>query len=134
MIVDTSVWIEYLKPGPSAAGDHLESAIRERSRLVVTETVLMELLSGTTDELVTARRLRLLESFEVVPLAPLVDSLAAARLQRECRRAGESVRNLGDCLIAAVALRIGIPVLHRDRDFEVMGRHCGLRTVSLLDR
>ncbi|MGD8201331.1 type II toxin-antitoxin system VapC family toxin [Ornithinimicrobium sp. W1679] len=133
MIVDTSVWIEYLRPGPSAAGDHLESAIRRRTRLVVPETVVMELLSGTTDELVAARGLRMLESFEVVPLAPLVDSLAAARLQRECRRAGESVRNLGDCLIAAVSLRIGVPVLHRDRDFEVMGRHCGLRTVSLLD-
>lgn len=134
MIVDTSVWIEYLRLGPSAAGDHLESAIRQGTRLVVPETVMMELLSGTTDEIAAARRLRLLESFEVVPLAPVVDSLAAARLQRECRRAGESVRNLGDCLIAAVALRTNLPVLHRDKDFEVMGRHCGLSTVSLLDR
>lgn len=133
MIVDTSVWIEYLRPGESSAGDHLEAAIRQRERLVVTETVMMELLSGTTDELVAARRLRLLESFEVVPLATVVDSLSAAHLQRACRRAGETVRNLGDCLIAAVALRVGIPVLHRDRDFEVLGRHCGLRTVSLLD-
>lgn len=133
MIVDTSVWIEYLRPGPSAAGDHLESLIRQRAPLMVTETVIMELLSGTTDELAAARRLRMLESFEVVPLTPIVDSLSAARRQRECRRGGESVRNLGDCLIAAVALRLGVPVLHRDRDFEVLARHCGLQTVSLLE-
>lgn len=42
------------------------------------------------------------------------------------------MRNLGDCLIASVGLRMGIPVLHRDRDFEVLARHCGLATVSLL--
>ena len=133
MIVDTSVWIEYLRPGPSAAGDHLEAMIREDARIIVPETVMMELLSGTTDELAAAQRLRMLESFDVAPLAPVVDSLAAARLQRACRRAGESVRNLGDCLIAAVALRLTVPVLHRDRDFEVIARHCGLSTVSLLD-
>ena len=133
VIVDTSVWIEYLRPGPSIAGDRLESMIRQGASITVPETVMRELLSGTTDELMAARRLRMLESFEVAPLAPVVDSLAAARLQRECRRGGESVRNLGDCLIAAVALRLAIPVLHRDRNFEVIGRYCGLSTVSLLE-
>lgn len=133
MIVDTSVWIEYLRPGHSAAGDHLESLIRDRRPVMVPETVMMELVSGTTDELTAARRLRMLESFDVVPLTPIADSLTAARLQRECRRAGESVRNLGDCLIGAVAIRLGAPVLHRDKDFEVLARHCGLSTVSLLE-
>lgn len=132
MIVDTSVWIEFLQHGTSVAGDHLEGLIRTRQRLIVPETVLMELLSGSTDEVVIERRRRMLESFDVAPLEPLVDSLAAARLQRDCRRGGESVRNLGDCLIAAVALRLDVSVLHRDRDFEVLRRHCGLQTVSLL--
>ncbi|WP_165700148.1 type II toxin-antitoxin system VapC family toxin [Ornithinimicrobium ciconiae] len=133
MIVDTSVWIEFLRPGPSKAGDHLESLIRQQERLVVPETVLMELLSGTADEVAADRRLRMLESFEVTPTEPVVDSLAAARLQRACRREGESVRNLGDCLIASVSLRLDVPVLHRDRDFEVLRRHCGIQTVSLLE-
>ena len=34
--------------------------------------------------------------------------------------------------IAAVALRMVMPVLHRDRDFEVLRAHCGVPTVSLL--
>jgi len=132
MIVDTSVWIEYLRPGPSAAGDHLQEMIARGDRIVVPETVLLELLSGPTDELAAARRRRLLESFEVAPAQPLADSLRAASLQRECRRAGETVRSLGDCLIAAVALRLDLPVLHRDRDFETLRTHCGVSTVSLL--
>lgn len=133
MIVDTSVWIEFLRPGPSAAGDRLEDEIRQGHRIVVPETVLMELLSGTTDEGLATRRMRMLESFELAPLEPIVDSVTAARLQRTCRRSGESVRNLGDCLIGAVALRLAVPVLHRDRDFEVLRRHCGISTLSLLD-
>nr|WP_281497488.1 PIN domain-containing protein [Ornithinimicrobium sp. F0845] len=123
-----------MRPGRSAAGDHLESLIRGREHLVVPETVMLELLSGTTDEAVAARRRRMLESFDVVPLTPGVDSLTAARLQRQCRRSGDTVRNLGDCLIAAVALRLGIPVLHRDRDFETLSTHCGVPTISLLPR
>ena len=132
MIVDTSVWIEYLRPGASDAGDHLAEMITRGERLVVPETVLLELLSGPTDELVAARRRRMLESFEIAPTEPVADSLRAASLQRECRRAGDTVRSLGDCLIAAVALRMVMPVLHRDRDFEVLRAHCGVPTVSLL--
>jgi len=132
MIVDTSVWIEFLRAGPSSAGDHLASMIRRGEAVTVPETVLMELLSGTTDEAAAVRRHRMLEAFDVVPFAPFVDSVRAASLQRACRRAGESVRNLGDCQIAAVALRLDLPVVHRDRDFEVLAAHTGLRTVSLL--
>ncbi|MGN8027399.1 type II toxin-antitoxin system VapC family toxin [Microbacterium sp. 22242] len=133
MIVDTSVWIEYLRSGPSRAGDRLAALIAAGERIVVPETVLLELLSGPTDEIVAAKRRRMLESFELAPMTPVMDSLRAASLQRECRRAGETVRSLGDCLIASVALRMGLPVMHRDRDFEVLRARCGLETVSLLD-
>lgn len=132
MIVDTSVWIEFLRSGPSDAGDHLASLIEQGARIVVPETVMLELLSGPTDEVVANRRRRMLESFEIAPDEPLADTLRAAALQRECRRAGETVRSLGDCLIAAVALRLELAVLHRDRDFEVLRSHCGVQTVSLL--
>lgn len=131
MIVDTSVWIEYLRPGESAAGERLADRIRAGSRIVVPETVLMEVLSGPTDEATAGRRRRMLEAFEVAAYAPLVDSARAAALQRACRRGGETVRNLGDCLIAAIALRLDLPVMHRDRDFEVLARHAGLGTLPV---
>lgn len=132
MIVDTSVWIEFLRPGAGAAGDHLERMIRAGDPIAVPEVVLMELLSGTTDEALARQRQRMLKAFDVVPTSPIADSLLAATLQRTCRRAGETIRNLGDCQIAAVALRLDVPVLHRDRDFEALARHTGLRTVSLI--
>lgn len=132
MIVDTSVWIDFLRPGSNPAGDRLEEMVTTGERIVVPETVLMELLSGPTDEVVAAQRQRMLEAFDLEPVVPMADSVRAASLQRSCRRGGDTVRNLGDCLIAATALRLDLPVLHRDRDFEVLARHSDLRTESLL--
>ena len=38
-----------------------------------------------------------------------------------------TIRSMLDCLIAAVAIRQGIPVLHSDRDFDALARHTELR-------
>ena len=54
----------------------------------------------------------------------------AASLFRRCRSEGETVRRLIDCLIAAVAIRADVPVLHRDRDFDVLARHTELQIVE----
>ena len=44
-----------------------------------------------------------------------------------CRREGETVRKLMDCLIAAIAIRAGVPILHNDADFDALARHTELR-------
>ncbi len=56
-----------------------------------------------------------------------IDYEEGAALYRHCRRRGETVRNLMDCLIAAVAIRNGTPVLHADADFDVLARHTELQ-------
>ena len=55
------------------------------------------------------------------------DYYDAAALYRRCRRQGETVRKLADCLIAAVAIRAEIPILHNDRDFDTLARHTELQ-------
>ncbi len=92
---------------------------------------MMELLIGTADEPKAALRRRLLQRFHVEPLAPVRDAEDAAAIHRRCRRGGDTVRSLIDCQVAAMALRIGVVVAHRDRDYEVIRRHCGLKTVPL---
>jgi predicted nucleic acid-binding protein len=51
-------------------------------------------------------------------------------MYQACRRAGETVRSPIDCLIAAIAIRVGVPVLHGDGDFDVLSRYTPLRTVT----
>ena len=58
----------------------------------------------------------------MLPTDP-VDYEAATALHRACRRRGDTVRKLVDCLIGAVAARQGAPVLHADADFDTLARH-----------
>jgi predicted nucleic acid-binding protein len=131
LVVDTSAWIEFLKSTGSAVHRRLVEAVESETTIVVPEVVRMELLIGGTSEDWTVRRRRMLDTFDVEPAVPLVDSEAAAAIHRACRRGGETVRNLLDCQVAATAIRMDLPVLHRDRDFEVIARHTRLRVLAV---
>jgi len=56
-----------------------------------------------------------------------VDYDAAAALYRTCRQRGHTVRKLLDCLIAAVAIRGDVPIIHRDTDFDILAQHTALQ-------
>jgi len=63
----------------------------------------------------------LLARAELVPKLP-TDWDDAARIYRAGRRQGVTIRRLVSCLIAAIALRSGEPVLHNDVDFDAIAR------------
>ncbi len=130
MIADTSAWVEYLRATRSPTHLRLRQQIERHQVVLVPELVVMELLAGAADERSARQLRRLLYSFEIVPLAPLVDSERAAALQRSCRATGRTVRNMIDCLIAASALRLGEPVLHQDRDFDSLAACSELAVVG----
>ncbi len=129
VLVDSSVWIAYLRDADGPESEVLDRLIRER-RAATTDVVLLEVLAGTTDEERAVQLRRFLAGAEPLRQESPVDVEQAAALHRACRRAGETPRSLNACLIAAVALRHGVPVLHRDRDFTVLARHTHLRLVD----
>jgi predicted nucleic acid-binding protein len=127
ILADTSAWVEYLRATGSPVHGRLRNLIADEGELVTTEVVMMELLAGESSPEGVAKLRRLLGRFNVLPVEGLADYEAAAELYRRCRAGGETVRNLTDCLIAAVAVRHGATLLHRDHDFEVIARHTPLR-------
>lgn len=86
----------------------------------------MEVLAGARDES-QLRRLRSVLARAVLIPTQATDYEDAATLYRRCRGQGETVRKLLDCLIAAVAIRADVPILHIDADFDVLARHTELR-------
>lgn len=86
----------------------------------------METLAGARDQGELRRLRRLLAHCEYLPVEGPRDYEAAAELYRDCRAGGATVRRLTDCLIAVVALRADVPVLHRDRDFDAIATHSAL--------
>jgi hypothetical protein len=126
MIVDSSVWIDFIRDLDTPQVDVLAGAIRRRAAMT-TDVVRLEVLAGETrvEQLATA-----LDSCADVMQLPRVDVEDGAEIYRTCRRAGETIRSLNDCLIAAIAIRSDVPVLHRGRDYDAIARHFPLRVVT----
>jgi predicted nucleic acid-binding protein len=126
-LIDTSAWVEYLRASGSDVHQQVRQLIENDGPIHTTDVVIMEVLAGGRDEVHTSQLRRLLARCEFIPIEGLGDFEAAALLYRGCRRAGETVRALADCLVAAVAIRAGQDILHADRDFQTLARHTTLR-------
>ncbi|MCY3745345.1 MAG: PIN domain nuclease [Acidobacteria bacterium] len=123
VLIDTSAWVEFLRDTGSAVCARVDDLLD--GEIAVCDPIRMEVLAGARDELHLHSLRRLLARATVLPTDSAHFEEAAA-LFRRCRQEGETVRRLMDCLIAAVAIRSGVPVLHRDGDFDVLARHTEL--------
>ena len=124
VLVDTSAWIEFLRDTGSPACLEVDRLLARR--VVVPDPVVMEVLAGARSD-AHRRDLRALLGRARLEMCVSADYLGAATLYRTCRASGETVRKLVGCLIAAVAVRADVPVLHADADFDVLARHTALR-------
>ena len=127
ILIDTSAWIEFLRGTGSSVCGRVDAALG--GDIAVCDAIRMEVLAGARDERHLDALRRLLARASVLPTGPVQYEEAAA-LFRRCRREGETVRRLIDCIIAAVAIRATVPVLHRDADFDVLARHTELEIVE----
>ena len=127
ILIDTSAWIEFLRDTDSSVCRRVNAALD--SEIATCDAVRMELLAGARDEEHLRSLRRLLAMATVLPMAPAHYERAAV-LYRRCRQEGATVRKLIDCLIAAVAIDAGVPVLHQDRDFDMLAMHTRLKIVD----
>jgi predicted nucleic acid-binding protein len=126
-LVDTSAWVEYLRATQSLTHLTMRRLVHGDDVLHTTDVVVMEVLAGARDDTHANRLRRLLARCEFVPTEGLDDFERAAAIYRQCRRAGDTIRALTDCLIAGVAIRADLDLLHADRDFEAIARHTDLQ-------
>ena len=124
ILVDTSAWIEFLRDTGSPVCQRVDDLLA--TEIAICDVVRMEVLAGARDEQHLQQLRRLLARASTLPTEP-VGYDAAAALYRTCRQRGHTVRKLIDCLIATVAVRGNVPVLHRDADFDILAQHTPLQ-------
>jgi predicted nucleic acid-binding protein len=119
ILLDTSIWIEVFRRRNPL---RLERII-EFDQIVTCLPVIQEVLQGFRDEGAFRIAHDAMLALPVVE-SPLSISIVedAVRLYRAARRQGLTIRSSIDCLIAACALRHGLTVLHRDRDYPQLAR------------
>jgi hypothetical protein len=100
--------------------------IASGKQMETTEPVAMELLAGARSARDRRWIRRTLAACQLVSIDNAADWEDAAAIYQSCRHAGETPRRLSDCLIAAVAIRAGTPILARGRGFELIARHTSL--------
>ena len=128
VIVDTTVWIDYLAGITNPQTSWLETEM-DRQRVGLTDLILCEVLQGVRDEAVFSQFQQDLCVFHVFHTGGMDLAIAAARNYRSLRARGHTIRKTIDCLIATFCLREGHGLLHRDHDFDPFEKHLGLRVV-----
>jgi predicted nucleic acid-binding protein len=118
MLVDSSVWIAYLRGEELIEVQLLTAALENRDSVWLAPPILQEVLQGADSPDRFRRWGRVLGELPMI-IAPDGREAArdAAHLYARCRWAGVTPRSANDCLIALHAIIGGVPLLHRDRDF-----------------
>jgi hypothetical protein len=121
MLVDSSVWIAYLRGDNLVEVTLLTEAMEQGEPVWLAPTILQEVLQGADSPDRFSRWDRVLGELPMVN-SPDTREVArsAAHLYARCRWAGVTPRSANDCLIATHAIFASMPLLHRDRDFDLI--------------
>lgn len=124
ILIDTSAWVEFLRATGTRADVDVQSALP--GDIATCGPVRMELLAGVRSDQELSNLRSLLSRAVHLPTASS-DYEDAALLYRRARASGLTVRRQIDCLIAAIAIRHAVDLLHADRDFDSLAACSALR-------
>jgi predicted nucleic acid-binding protein len=128
IIVDTSVWVDYLTGVRTPETEWLDQQLA-RQPLGLLDVMVCEILQGLSTDADAARVLRDLRRLEIFATGGIELAVSAAQHDRTLRAHGRTIRKTIDCLIATFCLREGHSLLHCDRDFDPFEQLLGLSVV-----
>jgi predicted nucleic acid-binding protein len=121
-LVDTSVWIDFLRGRKVAHVAALRTLLEGEETVGTAPIILQEILQGADSDRTFDRWLQYFADLVCYLPGDLEAAhVAAARLFQRCRRTGKTPRSSNDCLIAMIAVEHGLVLLHNDRDFDAIG-------------
>ncbi len=128
LIFDTSVWIDFLRNKNNPPSDLLTSYIEKNDQVLLTPTILQEVLQGIRDDAQYQHIREILSYFTTLQHPPIQAAVGAAELYRSLRKKGLTIRKSNDCLIAFYAIEFSIALVHSDSDFDLISKHTKLKT------
>jgi predicted nucleic acid-binding protein len=129
ILVDSSVWIDYLRGTATPQTRKLDDLLGSVP-LAIGDLILTEVLQGCSSDREFNEVQRTLGALHLVVLGGHDVAVEAARHYRTLRSLGISVRKTIDVVIATRCMLDGHQLLHSDRDFEPFEQHLGLTCVA----
>lgn len=129
IVVDTSFWVDALRNDTSPAAEWVRVSVSQEIELCTCGVIITEILQGVRTPREYGRAREVLDELIYLPM-PRRAYLLAADIYREARARGKTIRSTMDCIIAACAIVHDVPLIQRDRDFEVIAGVSDLRLVQ----
>jgi len=126
IVIDTSVWIDYVNGVRTAQTDILGRALQE-SRVVTGDLIMVEFLQGFRDNNQFQIAKKLMDALKYYDFVGKEMSIKAAQNIRLLRKKGVTVRKTNDVFIATFCIEHGFELLHNEKDYEHMEEILELR-------
>ncbi|MEW6201145.1 MAG: PIN domain-containing protein [bacterium] len=127
VLVDTAIWIQYLRKGDDAASERLIELL-ENERVCVNGIIIAELFSGAKSE----KDKKLLRNI-LIPIPYLTTTRVIWRQSGELKllllTKGHSIP-LPDAIIAATAVHYGVELFSMDIHFSVIAKYIPLKLIQ----
>lgn len=131
MIVDSNVWINFFNNNLTNEVNILIDAMTNDDNIAYSGVILTEVLQGFRHDKDYESAKTIFEDFTFLEMAK-TDFILSARIYRQLRKKGITIRKPIDCMIAAISLNNDIPLLHNDRDFDPIQQHFGLKVMDFM--
>ena len=129
ILVDTSVWIDYLNGKENSLTNILDKALID-GLVAIGDLILLEILQGIKAEREyskTRTALATLEQYEMFGHQMVTKCAENFRL---LRKKGITIRKTNDVIIATFCIENDLPLLFSDRDFTPFVDYLGLISAS----
>lgn len=118
VLVDTSVWADFLNDSPTPEAQLLVRLIEDEVEIVTCGVVIAEVFQGIRrSSTLPALERQFRDMDYLIPREP-ESYLDAARLYRELRALGITIPSTIDCLIVTLAAEHSVLLVSRDRDIQ----------------
>lgn len=118
-LVDTSVWINFLRGTNTQAVQRLFQIIEKQILFGITGVIYQEILQGAASNSQFKQLQAYFSTQRFFNLRSEKNSYeAAAEIYFACRQSGIAIRSTLDCLITQVCIEHDLILLHSDKDFE----------------
>ena len=129
VLVDTSVWVNFLKKTDTLAAKYLENQIT-KIVIAICPSIIQEVLQGVLTDNEYHSLKSYLDTLELFNNESYSMAIEAAQLYRLLRKNGITIRKPNDCLIAIYAMRNDAFILHDDRDFTHIAAFSDLKVIK----
>ncbi len=127
IVVDTTVWIDFLEARNTLFDLHLKDLVERGESIGLTDLIYCEVLQGILDDTKFRHTRSILRAYPIFQVRGLRTFEHAVSIYRACRRRGLTIRKTADCLIAATCIETRAELYHNDRDFESIAKVRGLK-------